>query len=202
MNNILQTIITSVGTFSILIYLLKNFIERWFDSIFNKKIELLKHENQKNLLEIQASLNSTAYYKQQVFNEEFKVFRKFSNQVYRCKNKARSLFEALTKYDIRQNKISASIESDIDEVSSMIAAFRELLFKNRLLLDDEFFNELHEFIKNIEDLRLSLQLYSNGKDSFENCLNRIASIYTMIEKSYPSIILNLRNGLGLKNLIN
>jgi hypothetical protein len=201
MTEILTKVVATIVTASFLIYLLKKFIERWLESFFNKKIELLKHENQKNLLEIQSTLNSTVYFNQQIFNEQFKVFREFSNHVYRCRNKVRSIYGALTEHNLRQNEmVHPHIENNIGEVSSMIASYRELLFSNRLLLDDEFFDELHAFIKNIEDLKLSLQLYSNGKDSLNDCHDRIATIYTRIDKSYPSIISNLRNGLGIKIL--
>lgn len=200
MNEIVKALLVSLSTSGLLVYLFKRFFDKWVDSFFDKKIELMKLENQKNLLEIQAKLNTAVNSNQQVFNEEFKVFREFSNNVYRCRNRVRSIYEFLSSRNVLQQAINhCDIEQNIQAVSILTSCYRELLFTNRLLLDDDFFEELHVFIRNIEDVIRSMQLYLNEKDSLSDCLDRIEIIYTRIDRAYPAIISNLRNGLGLNN---
>ena len=187
-----ETIITSVISSGLIasasIFVAKKTIEKGIETKF-KQIE-----NQ-HKIDIEENKRREA----KLFDDRYELYKIITSLLYRVRNSHRDLANELESNEINQGVLD-SISKTHDEYSKLLD---KLIFDNRVIFPDIFFNEIHDLNKNIAHSNQNLRRLLNNKYNIEEkgiIIKAIQVLYKKIENHYNVMLGIMQVEAGVKKI--
>lgn len=184
--NILLSILTASATSTLIIIILRKFIEAKIKEAVDKKLEVLKHQHSlelesikllhtKEIESFKLDLQTFNEIKKQLVADKITISKKLSESAYLARNCIREIIE------------NADFMESIPELEEILKKFFKLVVECRSILNENIFSQIHIYKNYLLSFQTYLKLYQEDPNNIDFAISKMKIKFNEIDSLYSQL---------------